>query len=314
MRLPRSFDQLRRVPAERRPRLQEVLLERMAREEWPLVPALRRRLLEAGVDADRASPRDRASGLRPCPLDALTAEAPLQLRPTPDPARIRRHWGPSRKLGLVLARGQGGSLLQRGYLPLEAAAEAHAGLLLESTAHDLELLEEQLWRSAALLGAHGAALVQAPGSSLPPPVEETLALAKLRRRTSGRRPAGPDLLVGCPRAVEAARAAGTPPEQLLCVAQDRGEGPSPPLGRALWMPLLRLLVPTPAGRSDGWLFDDLVQLVPPPAEDGPQGAGLMATHLAHHGTLLARVLLPGSEDWEVRPPDEVGLPRLVWDS
>jgi hypothetical protein len=303
-RLPRTFDQLRRVPADRRARMQQLLLERTAREEWPLVPELRRRLAEAGVDADRAAPGERLAGLAACELGSLADRPAHRLRPTPDPARIRRHWSAGRKLGLVLARGQGGSLLQRGYLPVATATLDLPGLAprIESTAHDLELLREQLLRSALLLGLEGDGLAAAPGAKLPAPLTEALEAAPARRGT--RR--GPELLIACPPSLDRALAAGTPAARLLCVS-DLPQGTHP---TAVWLEAARLLVPTPPGSRRGWLFDDLAQL----RRSGESGDLLEVTQLGHHGTLLARVSLPGSGSWDLLPPDAAGLPGLGWSS
>lgn len=296
MRLPRSFDQLLRVPPDRRAAMQAALLARVAREEWPLVPALRARLQAAGLDADRARPAELLAGLAPLPLDRLAAAPPHHLRPTPDPARIRRHWGAGRKFGLVLARGKGGALLQRGYLPVPEATDEIEALVVESTQHDLELLREQLVRCALLLGLSGRDPVPAEGAVLP------AALRAALQPEAGPRAArrAPPLVVADPSTMEDALSRSPDAGGVLCVAE-RADLQWP---TAVWSPTLRVLLPVVEDRRT-LLFDDLIAL----EQDANSGL-VAATHLAHHGTVLAKVLLPGSEPWELLPPADSGLPLL----
>ena len=301
MRLPRSFDQLLRVPPDRRAAMQAALLARVAREEWPLVPALRARLQEAGLDADRARPADRLAGLAPLSLDRMGAAPPPHLRPTPDPARIRRHWGAGRKFGLVLARGKGGALLQRGYVPVPEATDQIEDLAVESTQHDLELLREQLIRCALLLGLTGRTPIAAEGALLPAALRAALPTAAHPEEAPRRAQPAPLLLVADPSTMEDALSRASDPDSVLCVA----EHIDPRWPTAVWSPALRLLLPAVEGRR-ALLFDDLVAL-----EHDQESGLIIATHLAHHGTMLARVLLPGTESWELLPAAGSGLPLVT---
>ena len=301
MRLPRSFDQLLRVPPDRRAAMQAALLARVAREEWPLVPALRARLQEAGLDADRARPAERLAGLAPLPLDRLAAAPPPHLRPTPDPARIRRHWGAGRKFGLVLARGKGGALLQRGYVPVPEATDQVGDLAVESTQHDLELLREQLIRCALLLGLSGRAPIAAEGALLPAALRAALPTTPHPEGAPRRSRPAPPLVVADPSTMEDALSRASDPDGVLCVA----ERTDPRWPTAIWSPALRLLLPAVEGRR-ALVFDDLVAL-----ERGHESGLVVATHLAHHGTMLAGVLVPESASWELLPSAGSGLPLIA---
>ena len=198
-------------------------------------------------------------------------------------------------------RGKGGALLQRGYVPVPEATDQVGDLAVESTQHDLELLREQLIRCALLLGVSGRAPIAAEGALLPAALRAALPTAPHPEGAPRRSRPAPPLVVADPSTMEDALSRASDPDGVICVA----ERTNPRWPTAIWSPALRLLLPAVEGRR-ALLFDDLVAL-----EHGHESGLIVATHLAHHGTMLARVLVPESESWELLPSAGSGLPLVA---
>lgn len=301
MRLPRTFQGLCALRGEARSDLSRTLARRMAREEWPLVPALRDRLRDAGCDPDRARPRERWEKLTPAPLRALERGPAKRHWPTPDPLRIRRHWALTRKLGLILARGQGGALLRRGYVPahLDPSCEG-TGLTIASTEHDEELLQEQARRAWSLLDVKEEAIRLHPAATLGgAPARALSAISRAHSVSPEQR-----LIVTDEDLLEDALQGGWREEQ--CLLLEPWGGPWEPVNvpRLRYFDVARLFLLHVPGEPGPFWYDDLAWV-----EDGG-----VVTSLAHHGTLLARHCVPSLEGATLSPASRSaanGLPRLV---
>ena len=227
-----------------------------------------------------------------------------QLMPQPDPGRIRSNWGWARKLGLVLARGKGGRLLQKGYEadladPLDDLT--CGGSRVHSSAHDEELLAEQGCRCLILLGIDKGPLVLNPQAKIP--------VLTRRALVGGARLLGLELRESAPPAGDAQGVffrtrSNVGHDQATSILLDPVGGKQRGI---LTLPAARLVLPVLGDGQGALLWDDLVWV-----EDTPQG--LAFTHLAHHGTLLARTVLPLPDEWGALVSAQTGdllFPRLT---
>lgn len=304
MGIPRSFQDLCALAPSKRVDLGKRLLLRTMREEWPLVPHLRRRLKAAGLDPMELNRLDQFQKLPPEALTHALRQPERQLIPQPDPGRIRHNWGWARKLGLVLARGKGGKLLQKGYeasLADPLLDPGCVGAKVHSSVHDEELLGQQGSRCLLLLGIETGPLVLDPGAKIP--------VLTRRALVGGARLLGVELREGS--ASETADGGAfffTGPNPTgakgTLVRLDPMNSDAPGI---LTLPTARLVLPVLGDGAGAVLWDDLVW-----AEDLPEG--LTFTHLAHHGTMLARAVLPSLSQWNAlapSPADGPQFPRLT---
>ncbi|MAE46260.1 MAG: hypothetical protein CMJ86_05130 [Planctomycetes bacterium] len=324
MSIPRSFQALCDLPPKQRTSMGQKLLLRTIREEWPLVAHLRRRMSAAGLDHSRAIDLDGFRSLTPETLAKSLAQAPRDLCPQPDPGRIRQNWGWSRKLGLILARGKGGPLLQRGYQatladPLEDALSGGRNKRVQSSEFDEELLAEQGSRCLELLGIKAGPLVLDPRAQF-----ETLTRRAL---VGGARLQGLELRESAPPSDQLQGVHFTTRKALTAGALNPEGMQQPKLvlldpinadqQGLLTLTAARLVLPVLGDGSGAVLWDDLVWVEEVWCEEGgvEQGRGKLAfTHLAQHGTMLARTVLDLPKAWgRLVPPTDTtpSFPRLT---
>ena len=286
MALPRSFQNLCSLPPNQRTAMGIKLLQRTMREEWPLIAHLRRRLTAAGLDGRRHLGLDEFHALPPESLARFLSQSPRDLCPQPDPGRIRQNWGWPRKLGLVLARGKGGQLLQRGYQanladPLPDSLSGGREKRVQSSEHDEELLAEQGCRCLLLLGIKAGPLVLDPRVKIEALTRRALVgAARLLELPLGESP---------PKPGEDQGVLFTTKEALKDGALGSGEvvllDPTGPEDRGiLTLTAARLVLPVLGDTRGAILWDDL--MLAEAHEDG-----IAMTHLAHHGTMLAKTVV-----------------------
>ncbi len=324
MSIPRSFQALCDLRPKQRTSMGQELLLRTIREEWPLVAHLRRRMGAAGLDPSRAIDLDGFRSLPPETLSKSLAQAPRDLCPQPDPGRIRQNWGWSRKLGLILARGKGGPLLKQGYLatladPLDDALSGGRNKRVQSSEFDEELLAEQGSRCLELLGIEAGPLVLDPRAEFEALTRRALVGgARLKNHELRESAPPPDQVQGVLFTTRRALTTGAlNPEgvqQPKLILLDPINADQPGL---LTLTAARLVLPVLPDGSGAVLWDDLVWVEEVWCEeDGiEQGRGQLAfTHLAQHGTMLARTVLDLPRAWgRLLPPTGTtpSFPRLT---
>ncbi|MCP3917792.1 MAG: hypothetical protein GY711_19785 [bacterium] len=154
MKPPRSWHQLARLDPRELETLQDELLERRLVQEL-LVGSTHFRALvhERSID-----PRGLGrAGWRSLPLtdrsDLAADSASFLLRPSP--AGMRAHWPFGRKLALVAGGRRARNAIERSYVPI-VGLTAGEGVLVEVTAHDLDVMGETGGRLLDVAGLGGS--------------------------------------------------------------------------------------------------------------------------------------------------------------